>query len=293
MGRLEVALLVLVGLGLGLSPLTYGFYDLAIWGPIALMLLAVLFGLVIARPATLRRSAVAAIVGLVALWGWALLSTAWAESGERALTEANRWMLYAALLGVLLSLLRTDRLGKVLLATTTAAVLGVGVYMLVAMALGDGGELFLGGRLEGLLGYINGQAAYLLLGFWPLVALAEYARRPPVRGLAAAGATLLAALVLLSQSRAVVPALLVSAVVLLVAIPGRQRRAWALGHFSRCTRPRTEVLPRPRRSAARRWPRCSSRRRSAWSGPCSPRWARGSSPARPKGAEQRSGRDGR
>lgn len=228
MGRLEVALLLLVGLGLGLSPLAYGFYDLAIWGPIALMLLAVLFGLVIARPATLRPSAVAAVAGLVALWGWALLSTAWAESAARALTEANRWMLYAALLAVLLFLLRTDRLGKVLLATTTAAVLGVGVWMLAAMALGDGGELFLLGRLEGLLGYINGQAAYLLLGFWPLVALAEYARRPPVRGLAAAGATLLAALVLLSQSRAVVPALLVSAVVLLVAIPGRQRRAWVL-----------------------------------------------------------------
>ncbi len=228
MGRLEVALLLLVGLGLGLSPLAYGFYDLAIWGPIALMLLAVLFGLVIARPATLRPSAVAAIAGLVALWAWALLSTAWAESGARALTEANRWMLYAALLGVLLSLLRTDRLARVLLATTTAAVLGVGVSILADMALGDGRELFLGGRLQGLLGYINGQAAYLLLGFWPLVALAEYARRPPVRGLAAAGATLLAALVFLSQSRAVVPALLVSAVVLLVAIPGRQRRAWAL-----------------------------------------------------------------
>ncbi|MDQ3607424.1 MAG: undecaprenyl/decaprenyl-phosphate alpha-N-acetylglucosaminyl 1-phosphate transferase, partial [Actinomycetota bacterium] len=228
MGRLEVALLVFVGLGLGLSTMTYGFYDLAIWGPIALMLLAVLLGLVIARPATLRVSAVIAVVGLVALWGWALLSTAWAESGERALTEANRWMLYAALLGVLLSLLRTDRLGKVLLGTTTAAVLGVGVWMLAAMALGDGAELFIGGRLDGLLGYINGQAAYLLLGFWPLVALAEYARRPPVRGLAASGATLLAALVLLSQSRAVVPALLISAVVLLIAIPGRQRRAWAL-----------------------------------------------------------------
>jgi len=228
MGRLEAALLAVIGLGLGLSPLAYGFYDLSIWGPIALMLLAVLLGLVIARPATLRPSAIAAVVGLGALWGWALLSTTWAESGERALSEANRWMLYAALLGVLLSLLRTDRLGKLLLATTTAAVLGVGVWMLAAMALGDGGELFLDGRLDGLLGYINGQAAYLLLGFWPLVALAEHSRRPPVRGLAAAGATVLAALVLLSQSRAVVPALLVSAVVLLVAIPGRQRRAWVL-----------------------------------------------------------------
>ncbi len=228
MGRLEVGLLLLIGLGLGLSPVAYGFYDLAIWGPIALMLLAVLLGLVIARPATLRISAVAAIVGLVALWGWALLSTTWAESGGRALTEANRWMLYAALLGVLLFLLRTDRLGKLLLATTTAAVLGSGGWMLITMTVGDGGGLFLAGRLEGVLGYINGQAAYLLLGFWPMVALAEYARRPPVRGLAAAGATLLAALVFLSQSRSVVPALLVSVVVLLVAIPGRQRRAWVL-----------------------------------------------------------------
>ena len=48
---LEVALVLVVAAACGLSPLLYGFYDLSTWGPIALGLLAVLLGLVIAgRP---------------------------------------------------------------------------------------------------------------------------------------------------------------------------------------------------------------------------------------------------
>ena len=41
----------------------------------------------------------------------------------------------------------------------------------------DGRTLFLANRLHGPLGYVNGEAGYLLLGFWPLVAAAERARR--------------------------------------------------------------------------------------------------------------------
>ena len=69
---------------------------------------------------------------------------------------------------------------------------------------------------------------YLLLGIWPLMALAERARQPLVAGGALAGATCLGGLVLLGQTRAIVPAVLLSVVFLLVAVPGRTRRAWAL-----------------------------------------------------------------
>jgi hypothetical protein len=78
------------------------------------------------------------------------------------------------------------------------------------------------------LGYVNGQAGYLLLGFWPLIAAAEFARRPAVAGAALGTAVLLAAMVLLCQTRAVIPAIVISAAVVLIVVPGRIRRSWAL-----------------------------------------------------------------
>ena len=57
------------------------------------------------------------------------------------------------------------------------------------MLFGDGPSLFLEGRLNSPLGYVNGEAVAFLLGFWPLFALAERVRRPliaaPAAGLAA------------------------------------------------------------------------------------------------------------
>ncbi len=225
---LELVLIASIALACGLSPVLSGFYNLSVWGPIALLLLAVLFALVIARPAVPRRGGLLAIASLVALWAWSLLSTGWAESADQALVEANRWMLYAALLAILLLLLRDDRLAKFLLACTTVLVLGLGCYLVGVMLLGDGAGLFLEGRLNEPLGYINGQAGYFLLGFWPLIAVAERTGKPWLAGAAVGGAVLLAGLVLLTQTRAVVPAFVVAAVVLLALVPGRLRRAWVL-----------------------------------------------------------------
>src|SRR5687767_14059250 len=119
------------------------------------------------------------------------------------MTEANRWLLYAALLSVLVLLLRRDeRLGWLLIGSATAAVVGVACWMVLKMAFGDGGSLFLATRLNEPLGYVNGEAGYLLLGFWPLVALAEASGRRPLAGaLGAGGAVVIAALLLLTQSR--------------------------------------------------------------------------------------------
>jgi UDP-GlcNAc:undecaprenyl-phosphate GlcNAc-1-phosphate transferase len=225
---LEGVLIALAALAFGLSPFLYGFYDLSAWGPITLLLLAVLFGLVVARPAVPRPAALVSLAGLVGLWAWSLLSTTWAESADQALSSANRWMLYAALLAILVLLLRNEALGKLLLGCTTALVLVLGLYQLGIMASGDGPSLFLGPRLNGPLGYINGQAAYLVLGFWPLVALAERERSSLLSGAAVAGAVVLAVLIVLCQSRAVVPALVASALVLLLLVRGRGRRAWVL-----------------------------------------------------------------
>jgi UDP-GlcNAc:undecaprenyl-phosphate GlcNAc-1-phosphate transferase len=223
---LEVALVVIVAGSCGLSPFFFGFYDLGTWGPIALGLLAVLLGLVIARPAIPRPAALVALAALAGLAVWSLVSSGWAGSPGNALTEANRWMLYATLFGIMLLLLRDDRLGRLLLGATTAFVVALGVYVLIRL-LGGHGDLFLTKRLNDPLGYVNGQASYFLLGIWPLVAVAERAR-PWLAGAAAGAATILASLMVLSETRAIVPAIVVSAVVVLAAVPGRTRRGWAL-----------------------------------------------------------------
>jgi UDP-GlcNAc:undecaprenyl-phosphate/decaprenyl-phosphate GlcNAc-1-phosphate transferase len=224
----EAVLIAFISIACGLSPFLYGFYDVSVWGPIALFIVAGLIGLLIARPAVPRRTALVALSGLVVLWLWSLLSTRWAESADQALTEANRWLLYAALFGVLVLLLRDDRLGRLLVGAGTAAILALGLYTAGRMALGDGSELFFGRRLNEPLGYANGQAGYLLLGLWPLIAVAERVERLLAAGLAVAATTLLAGLVVLSQTRAVIPAVLLSGAVLLAVVPGRARRLWAL-----------------------------------------------------------------
>ena len=224
----ETALIAFIAISCGLSPFLYGFYDLSVWGPIALGMLAALLGLLIARPALPSRSALVAIGALVSFWLWALFSTGWSESADQAMTEANRWLFYAALFGVLVLLVRDDRLGGVILAAGGATIVALGGYLTVRMLAGSGDELFLNGRLNEPLGYVNAQSGYLLLGVWPLIALAERARRPLAAGAGLAGATFLGALVLLGQTRAVVPAVAVSALLLLAAVAGRTRRAWAL-----------------------------------------------------------------
>jgi UDP-GlcNAc:undecaprenyl-phosphate GlcNAc-1-phosphate transferase len=224
----EGAVLVFITVVCGLSPALFGFYRLSVWGPIALVVLAVLLGLTIARPAAPRPVALVGTGGLVLLWLWALSSAGWAESADQALLDANRWMLYAAMFAVLVLLLRDDRLGRLVMASATAAVMAFGLYLCVRLLEPDAGELFLFRRLNGPLGYVNGQAGYLLLGLWPLVALAERARSHLLSGAAVSGAVVLAGLSVLAQTRAVIPAVIVSAIVLVVVLPRRTARLWAL-----------------------------------------------------------------
>ena len=224
----EGGVIVFITVACGLSPALYGFYSLSVWGPIALFLLAALLGLVIARPASPRPAALLAVGGLAALWLWSLASTGWSESADQALIDANRWLLYAALFAILVLLLRNDRLGRLLLGSATLAVVAFGAYLGVRLLGPDGGSMFISKRLHEPLGYVNGQAGYLLLALWPLVAVAERARNHLLAGGAIAAATGLVGLAVLGQTRAVVPALVVSAVVLVVALPGRGARLWAL-----------------------------------------------------------------
>jgi hypothetical protein len=222
------ALLALAGLGCGASPAFFGYFDLSAWGPIGLGLVAVAIALLLAKQAVPTGIAAVAVLGLLALAAWCLLSMGWAESGDRALTEGDRWMLYGLYLLVLVLLVAERRDAEVLLATTVVGILGIGAYDLARMLSGDGRGLFIGSRLLEPLGYVNGLGGYFLLGFWPLLAVAERARRPLVAGAAAGAGAVLASLVLMTDSRGTAFAFVASAIALLVLLPGRNRRAWAI-----------------------------------------------------------------
>jgi len=225
---LALAALVPLAVALGVSPVARGFYDSRIWVPAGLVLLGLLTAGVIARPPRLTRPAVMVLAGLAALAVWSLASAAWADSVEQAVVEGNRLLVYAALTGLLLVLVRTDAAAIWLIGALTATIVALGCVTLARMFGSEPARLLIGGRLDAPLGYINGQASFHLLGLWCCVAIAEQRRSAALAAAGAAGATLLGALLVLTQSRGVVIAAVGSAVVVLALVPGRLRRSWAL-----------------------------------------------------------------
>jgi O-Antigen ligase len=221
-------LLIAGGLGCGISPAFFGYFDIAVWGPIGIVLAALAVTLLVARQAVPRGLAAFAVVAVLAFGVWCLLSIGWAESGDRALVEGDRWIVYGLFLlnAILLLDDRTD--ATLLLAAIGAGVVGVAAYDLVRMLGGQGSDLFSGTRLVEPLGYVNGLGGFFLFGFWLLLAVAERCRRALLAGAAAGGAAALAALVVLTDSRGTAFAFAVAAAVLVALVPGRNRRVWAL-----------------------------------------------------------------
>lgn len=224
----RAVLLAVAGLGCGLSPAFYGYFDISVWGPIGIGLVVVAIGLLVARQGMPRGLAALAVGALLAFAAWCLLSMGWAESGDRALTEGDRWILHGLYLLVLVLLVAERRDAEVLLGATVAGILAIAASDLLQMLGGEGSDLFSGTRLVEPLGYINGLGGFFLLGFWPLLAVAERVRMPLIAGAALGAATVLAALVVLTDSRGTAFAFAASAVVLLALLPGRNRRAWAI-----------------------------------------------------------------
>jgi UDP-GlcNAc:undecaprenyl-phosphate GlcNAc-1-phosphate transferase len=224
----SLPLVLPLAVGLGMSPFFSGFYDSRIWVPAGLGLVVFVTAGIIARPLRIGRSAALALVGLAGLAVWALASSFWADSIEQAVVEGNRWIVATALLAALLLIVRSDRAAIWLVGALTATAVVVAADTLVRMLGSDSASLFVAGRLDGPLGYINGQASFYLLALWPCLALAEQRRWPALSGLGLGVASLLASLVVLSQSRGIAIAALVSGIVVLAVVPGRLRRAWAL-----------------------------------------------------------------
>jgi hypothetical protein len=224
---LMVPLVAVVGFGSGLSPLFHGFYSFSVWGVLTLAMLSAALALVLGAQNRLSGASAAALAAVVALACLALLSVTWAESTDSALTGASRWILYATTFAVLVIAGRRPGVARVGIAAATAGILVMAAYVLGKMISGDGGSLFLRGRLNDPLGYSNSQGLFPVLGMWPLIGLASYAR-PAAAGAAAGGGTVLMGLAFLSQSRSVALAVLLATLAALLLVPGRVRRAWLL-----------------------------------------------------------------
>jgi len=223
-----MAILALLGFGAGVSAIADGFYDLTVWGPITVGMAALALAAAAVTTARPRLVPLLALAGLTGLWLWSWLSVSWSESADQALVTAGRWALYAAMLAALLLLARTERERWLPLIFATIGVMVVAGWVVVQMLGGDVEALFFAGRLRDPLGYVNGQAGYFLLGFWPCVALAEQGGSKVLAGLGAGCALVLGALLVLSQTRGVLPATAASGLVVLLLVPGRARRIWAL-----------------------------------------------------------------
>ena len=181
---LRRSLLALAGLGCGASPAFFGYFDMSVWGPIGLALIAIAIGLLVGRPAIPTGLAAVAVAALLLFAAWCLLSTGWAESADRALTEADRWLLNGVFMFVIVLLMEDRRDGEVFVLSFALAALCVAGYDLVKMLGGEGSSLFGGFRLLQPLGYVNGLGGFFLLR---LLAARRPRRAGPVGGDSRAG----------------------------------------------------------------------------------------------------------
>jgi tetratricopeptide (TPR) repeat protein len=219
--------LLLLGLGAGLSPFFFAYYDPSVWVPIGLGLVAVSAVAAVARPVRPSGPAALALGGVLGLGVWSLVSTAWAESVENAVVSGNRWLAYGVLLLLMLVLLRSERRSALLLGAAGLGVSAVAISVLVRLLGGNPGTLFLGARLNSPLGYINGEGCLFVVGFWLCFAAAE-AKRAPVAALAVGMATLMACLAILTQSRGTALAMFAALIVVVAVVPGRTPRIYGL-----------------------------------------------------------------
>ena len=227
LSKRAVAALVVLGLGAGVSPFFFTYYDASKWVPIGLGVAIVCAITIVMRPRRPAGPAALSLVGLLGLGILSLSSSAWAESVENAVVSGNRWLVYGALLLLLLALVSHDRRSAVLMGAVSLGICAVALSVLVRLLGDDPGSLFLNGRLNSPLGYINGEGCLFAMGVWPGVAIAE-SRRGPAAGAGLALATLMACLAVLSQSRGTAIALAASLVAVFALVPGRTRRGYAM-----------------------------------------------------------------
>ncbi len=179
-------------------------------GAIGIFLLAALVLLFVPFEERLSGPARVAAVALLALGLWELLSALWSPTPAVAVRYAMHDFLYLALFG--LGILATRLLGprlRLAQAPVALAVLIVGVATVFVLAGGHDVTWYLheDATLRFPIGYRNADAAFILIGLWPLLSLASGDRRWPAKAALIAGGTVLVELTILCQSRGSIPAM--------------------------------------------------------------------------------------
>jgi hypothetical protein len=174
---------------------------------------------------TVSRRALLAAGAITALLCLSAASLLWAQSKENAWTDTNRLILYVVVFAIGVLSIRDRRTARAILVLLGLAALITAVWFPLRFVLGGGAFAFLQHRLSSPIGYINGTAGLLVMGIWVWLAYAETAQRRELRAAAFGAATMIAGTFILTQSRAVLPATLLSAILVLACAPGRTRRA--------------------------------------------------------------------
>jgi hypothetical protein len=194
------------------------------------MILLLLLGLLLLFgpwPARLDGGARVALIALLALAAWTLISALWSPAADTAVADAQRALGYGVLfaLGLWACLLlgRRVTLSQVPLACAGAL---VGIATLIALWTGSNAQDFFetDATLRYPLGYRNAEAAFFLIVLWPMLGLAVSRELDwRWRAVLTASATVAIELAMLSQSRAAPIAAVVALVVLLAFHPSRLR----------------------------------------------------------------------
>jgi O-antigen ligase len=200
--------------------------------PAALLALALLVTALVSISASTHMPRIVLVAaGLFAAYAaWSYLSILWAGDQGAAWEGANRALMYALVFALFALPPISARAGVVIVGAFGLGIAGLGVVTLLrATAAADVSDMFINGRFAEPVGYTNGNAALWFSGFLPCIYIA--ARReswPPIRGLALGGASLLAGLSLLTQSRGWLAAIPVTLALFLAFVPGRVRHGVAL-----------------------------------------------------------------
>ncbi len=205
-----------------------GYFPTA-WYAGGLFFVAVLLTMLIAWPGGLvsgvrgwTAAALAALAGFVA---WSYLSIGWADVRGDAWDGANRAALYLIVFSLFALWRWSPSSGLVLLGVFAAGVCVLGIASLLAAGSAeDADAFFISGRFKDPIGYVNGNAALFLLGFWPALFLASRREISPfVRPFFLAAAGVLVQLALLTQSRGAAISFLLVLLVYFAVVPARTR----------------------------------------------------------------------
>lgn len=202
-------------------------------GAMGLLAVASVLLLVARWPGRLRGPAAIALGALALLGAWTLLSALWSPAPDVAIEDGARTLSYALsfALGAWLCLLLGRRMYLAMAPVAVVTAL-VGVATLAVLLTGSDVTTYLESdtTLRYPLGYRNAAAAFFLIGFWPLLALASSsAAGTGLRIAAAAAGTMSFQLAILAQSRTSLFAFAIGAILFIVASRLRLRAlVWGL-----------------------------------------------------------------